>query len=209
MCYSLLMSMTVLGSDNRVSTGSSSGTWTQSKEHERMIRSTQRKMLRLTVQTKRKYKKKTQPRKNEEDEEEEKANHRSSDDETVEGSSSNTDCDQVSDISFMEDTDEEVDTAEIDEEDWIKHMKRSTSVAVERMKTAKIRCWSETHRRMQWRLGMRIASLPDKRWTKKAAKWNSRQTEQWDDQKSDGKMKYMTSSSQRKPRRRKAKKFKT
>ena len=29
-----------------------SGTWTLSKEHERMIRSTQRKMLRLIVQTK-------------------------------------------------------------------------------------------------------------------------------------------------------------
>ena len=30
---------------------------------------------------------------------------------------SNTDCDQDSDISFMEDTDEEIDTGEIDEED--------------------------------------------------------------------------------------------
>ena len=34
-----------------------SGTWTLSREHERTIRSTQRKMLRLIVQTKRKYKK--------------------------------------------------------------------------------------------------------------------------------------------------------
>ena len=25
---------------------------------------------------------------------------------------------------------------------------------------------------MKWRLAMRIASLPDERWTKKAAKWN-------------------------------------
>ena len=32
-------------------------TWTLSKEHERMIQSTQRKMLRLIIQTKRKYKK--------------------------------------------------------------------------------------------------------------------------------------------------------
>ena len=50
-----------------------SGTWTLSKEHERMIRSTQRKMLRFIVQTKRKYKKKTQPSRNEEDGEDEKA----------------------------------------------------------------------------------------------------------------------------------------
>ena len=34
-----------------------SRTWTPSKEHERMIQSTQRKMLRLIIQTKRKYKK--------------------------------------------------------------------------------------------------------------------------------------------------------
>ena len=33
------------------------GTWTPSKEHERMIQSTQRKMLRLIIQTKRKYQK--------------------------------------------------------------------------------------------------------------------------------------------------------
>ena len=33
------------------------GTWTLCKEHERMIQSTQRKMLRLIIQTKRKYKK--------------------------------------------------------------------------------------------------------------------------------------------------------
>ena len=32
------------------------GTWTPNKEHERMIQSTQRKMLRLINQTKRKYK---------------------------------------------------------------------------------------------------------------------------------------------------------
>ena len=34
-----------------------SGTWTPNKEHERMIQSTQRKMLRLIIQTKRRYKK--------------------------------------------------------------------------------------------------------------------------------------------------------
>ena len=63
-------------------------------------------MLRLIIQTKRKYKKKTQTNKNEENGEEEKANHRDSDDETAEGSSTNTDCDQDSDVSFMKDSDE-------------------------------------------------------------------------------------------------------
>ena len=69
------------------------GTWTLSREHERMTRSTQRIMLRLIVQTKGKDKKKTQTSKNQKDGEGEKANHRSSDDETSECSSSNRDCD--------------------------------------------------------------------------------------------------------------------
>ena len=36
--------------------------------------------------------------------------------ETEEGNSSNTDCDQDSEVSFMGDTDEDIDTAEIEEE---------------------------------------------------------------------------------------------
>ena len=63
----------------------------------------------------------------------------------------------------MNDTDEEIDTAEIEEEDWIDYMKRSTDEAMERTKTAKIQCWIKTHRRMNWRLAMRIASLPEER----------------------------------------------
>ena len=42
------------------------------------------------------------------------------------------------------------------------------------MKAAKIPCWIGTHRGMKWRLAMRIASLPNERWAKKAAKWNPR-----------------------------------
>ena len=64
------------------------------------------------------------------------------------------------------------DTGEIEEEDWIEYMKRSTATAVEKMKAVKIPCWVETHRRMKWRLAMGIASLADERWAKKAAKWN-------------------------------------
>ena len=40
------------------------------------------------------------------------------------------------------------------------------------MKAVKIPCWIETHRRMKWRLTIKIASMPDERWTKKTAKWN-------------------------------------
>ena len=82
-------------------------------------------------------KRKLRPARTSKDGEGEKdANHRSSDDETAEGSSSNTDCDQDSDVSFMKDTDEEIDTAEIEEEEWIEYTKRRTATAVERMKEA-------------------------------------------------------------------------
>ena len=75
-----------------------SGMWTLSREHERMIRSTQRKLFRLFVQTKENTKRKHRPasrekwRKSENDREDENANHIPSDEETVEGSRSNTDC---------------------------------------------------------------------------------------------------------------------
>ena len=73
------------------------------------------------------------------------------------------------DISFMKDTDEEIDT---EEEEWIEYVKRSTDEAIERMKTAKIQSWIKAHRRMKWSLAMRIGSLPEERWVMKAAGWN-------------------------------------
>ena len=71
--------------------------------------------------------------------------------ETDEGNDSNSDCDQDSDASFINDTDEEIDTVEIEEEDWIEYMKRSTAAAVDQMRTAKSPCWIETHKRRKWR----------------------------------------------------------
>ena len=102
-----------------------------------------------------------------------KVNHRRSDDETMEGSRSNTDCNQDSDVSFMNDTKEEIDTVAIDEEECVERMRSSSDIAFERMKAAKIPCWIEPHRRMNWRLAMRVASLPDERRAKKAVEWNS------------------------------------
>ena len=78
-----------------------------------------------------------------------RTNHRSSDEETAEGSSSNTDYDQDSDISLMKDIDEEIGSGEVEGEDWVEYMKRSTATAVEKMKAATIPCWIETHRRMK------------------------------------------------------------
>ena len=116
--------------------------------------------------------KKLETPENEKDGKEDKENLGSFEDETEDGHSSNTNCDQDSDISFMNDNDEEIDTAFIEEEeDWIEYVKRSTDEAIEQMKNTKIQCWIKARRRMKWRLAMRIASLPVERWVAKAAGW--------------------------------------
>ena len=90
---------------------------------------------------------------------------------------------------FMNDTDGEIDTGQIEEEDWIEYMKRTTDTSVERMKAAKIPCWIEAHRRMKWPLAMRIASLPDERWAKKATKMEPRPRHQAPDKQTSRKTK--------------------
>ena len=101
-----------------------------------------------------------------------KEQQRNSENEKEERSTSNTDCDQDSDVSFSEDIDEEIDNMETEEEDWIEYIKRSAREAREQMKKANIPCWIESHRMMKWRMAMRIASLPEERWSRKAAEWN-------------------------------------
>ena len=194
------------------------GTWTLTKEDERMIQSTQRKMLRLIIQTKRKYKKDSKQTfknvieevgkpENERAGKDDEENLGCSEDETEDGHISNTNCDQDRDISFMNDTDEETDTAVIEEEEWIEYMKRSTDEAIEYRKNTEIQCWIKTHRRMKWRLAMRIESLLVERWVVKAAEWNPELSTQYNTcraigrQKEDGKMRSTNSSSLKKLKR--------
>ena len=92
-------------------------------------------------------------------------------DESGGGLSTATHNDVDSDVSFEDDADDELDTTSI-EEDWIEYIKRSTEEAVEKMESAKIRCWNKTHKKMKWRLAMRIATSPSDRWLRKAGEWN-------------------------------------
>ena len=149
------------------------GTWTPNKEHERMIQSTQRKMLGLIIQTRRKYTKieKKDIGTNEEIDEID-INEMCSTDESGDGMSTTTHNDVDSEVSFEDDADDEIDTTLIEEEDWIEYIKRSTDEAMEKMESAKIRCWKETHKIMKWKLALRIATSPSERWLKKAAEWN-------------------------------------
>ena len=125
------------------------GTWAPNKEHARTIQSTQRKMLRLIIETKRKYKKieKQDIGPKEENGEVDINEMCSTDDESGDGQSTTTQNDVDGEVSFEDDADEETDTTVIEEEDWIEYIKRSTEDAMEKMERAKIRCWNRTHKK--------------------------------------------------------------
>ena len=146
------------------------GTWTPSREHERMIQSTQRKMLRLIIQTKRKYKKIEKHFMEQKDVEgiADKTENCSTDDESGDGQSTKSEDDVDSGVSFDEDSEKDIDTIEIEEEDWIDYIRRSTADAIDKMEHARIRCWNKTHRKMKWKLALRIATSPSERWFKKS-----------------------------------------
>ena len=113
-----------------------------------MIQSTQRKMPRLIIQTKRKYKK---IEKQDIEPKEEKKMLTSPKfvalmtKATMVRAQSKDDVD--SEVTFEEDSDEEMDTIEIEEEDWIEYIERSTADAMEKMAHAKIRCWNRTKKK--------------------------------------------------------------
>ena len=97
-------------------------------------------------------------------------------DESEDGKSDTSHNDQDSDVSFEIDNDEEIDAAEIEEEEWVEYIERSTNEAMEKMENENIRCWKMTQRKMKWRLAMRIGASPNERWWIKAAEWINWQT---------------------------------
>ena len=114
-----------------------------------MIQSTQRKVLRLIIQTKRRYKniEKQESKTNEEIDETDTNDLCSTDDDSGDGLSTTTHNDVDSEVSFEDDADEEIDTTLIKEVDWLEYTKRSTDEAKEKMESAKIRCWNKTHKK--------------------------------------------------------------
>ena len=69
------------------------------------------------------------------------------DDESDDGQSTKSKDDVDSEVTFDEDSAKEMDTIEIEEEDWIEYIKRSTADALDKMERAKIRCWNRTHKK--------------------------------------------------------------
>ena len=149
------------------------GTWAPNKEHESMIQSTQRKMLRLIIQTKientRKLKSKILSPKMTKGNVD-KTENCSTDEESGDGQSTKSEDDVDSGVTFDEDSEKEIDTIQIEEEDWIEYIKRSTVDALDKMERAKIRCWNRTHKKMKWKLELRIATSPSERWFKKSCR---------------------------------------
>ena len=115
------------------------GTWTANKDHERRIQSTQRKMLRLIIQTKRKYKKieKQNIEPKEENGKVDITEMCSTDDESGDDQSTKTQDDVESEVTLEDDPDEEMDTTAMEEEDWIDYIKRSTVDALDKMDAQK------------------------------------------------------------------------
>ena len=92
-------------------------------------------------------------------------------DESEDRQSSNTHKDQDSDVSFENDTEEEIDTAEI-EEDWIEYIKRSTKRCHRKDGKCEDSMLEQDSQKMKWKLALRIATSPSERWFKKSAEWN-------------------------------------
>ena len=131
-------------------------------------------MLRLIIQTKRKYKKIEKQVIEPKDEKGivDKTENCSTDEESGDGQSTKSEDDVDSGVTFDEDSEKDIDTIEIEEEDWIDYIKRSRADALDKMEHAQIRCWNRTHKKMKWKLALRIATSPSERWFKKAAEWN-------------------------------------
>ena len=73
----------------------------------------------------------------------------STDDESDDGQSTKSKDDVHNGATFDEDSEKEIDTIEIEEEDWIDYIKRSTVDALDKMERAKIRCWNRTKNEME------------------------------------------------------------
>ena len=71
-----------------------------------------------------------------------------------EENSTETGFDQDSNVSFRSDSDDDMDMVEIEEEELIEYIKRSTGDAEEKLRTASIPCWIEAQRKMKWRLAI-------------------------------------------------------
>ena len=120
-------------------------------------------MLRLIIQTKRKYKKIEKQVIEPKDEKgiADKTDNCSTDGESADGQSTKSEDDVDSVVTFDEDSEKDIDTIEIEEEDWIDYIKRSTADALDKMEHAKIRCWNRTHKKNEMEIGIENRNITE------------------------------------------------
>ena len=99
------------------------GTWTLPLEHEKILRSTQRKMLRLIVQTKRKYNSNNKKDSEEKDGTDDERSNNGLSIESEDEASTSIGRDQNSSVSLEKDTDDSTSQADDEEKDWIDFIK--------------------------------------------------------------------------------------
>ena len=92
----------------------------------------------------------------------------STDDESGDGQSTKSEDDLDSGVTFDEDFEKDIDTIEIEEEDWIDYIRRSTADAIDKMQLAKIRCWNRTQKKMKWKLTFENRNIFEWKMTKKS-----------------------------------------
>ena len=138
-----------------------------------MKQSTQRKMPRLIIQTKRKYKKieKKDIGPKAENGQVDITEMCSTDDESGDDQSTKTQDDVESEVTLEDDLDEEMDATTIEEEDWIDHKEKRWRCNG-KDGTRKDSMLEQDPQKMKWKLAQRIETLPSERWLKKAAAWN-------------------------------------
>ena len=115
------------------------------KEHERMIQSTQRIMFRLIIQTKRRFQKivKQKVKTNEEKD----TNDLSSTGDESEDKAQTLTKTRTATCHSRTILKKKLTLQRFEEEDWIEYIKRSTNDAIEKMGNAKIRCCNKTHKK--------------------------------------------------------------
>ena len=85
----------------------------------------------------------------------------STDDESGDGQSTKSEDDLDSGVTFDEDSEKDIDTVEIEEEDWIDYIRRSTADAIDKMEHARIRCWNKTHRKMEMEISIENRNITE------------------------------------------------
>ena len=128
-----------------------SGCWTMTADRERLLGSTQRRMLRWMLGSF--WRRPAEDRQAETD------------------SSSNSNSTSGSDFPEPEGVEDENDENTSEEETWVDWIKRTTHIAEAHLRRTSVDDWVEAQRRRQWRLAGHTARRTDSRWSVTVLGW--------------------------------------